>query len=65
MPSGPVWLHAKWKDDGNALTFLESRGYSCKDGHVTLPKLHIPTDEEREALDYLFWEWDYTSGQEE
>jgi hypothetical protein len=27
MPSGPPELHEKWKDDGNAVAFLEKAGY--------------------------------------
>lgn len=61
MPQGPTWLHEKWKNDSNAIEFLESRGYTLqKDYCWKRPNLgYKPTPKELEAMTYLCLEWDY------
>lgn len=61
MPSGPPELHAKWKNDGNAINFLESHGYkrTIAWSWIKPTPEYRPTEEEREAIYYLIVEWDW------
>lgn len=48
-------------DDFSAIKFLENAGYNIlNNGLIRAPtKDHVETKDEREALDFLFVEWDY------
>lgn len=60
MPSGPSELHAKWKDDGKAIAYLESRGFKLTENFEwEQPAGHTYTEEDDSALAYLIYEWDY------
>lgn len=60
MPSGPPELHEKFGDDSNAWSVLFRAGYTDDRGMIVPPdEEHRPTEEEREAIEYLILEWDY------
>lgn len=60
MPSASDELRAKFPGwDQEALAVLEE--HFIDDAGLIRPKVYgyVPTDREREAIDYLFYEWDY------
>ena len=68
MPSGPPELHRKWcqagpwqgHGDSNALHYLEQQGFKpTRGGMFIIPGMHVISEEESSALDYLWMEWDY------
>jgi hypothetical protein len=60
MPQGPAHLHEKFKDDAGAWKILQQVGYTDDRGMIIPPDdEYRPTEEEKEAIDYLVLEWDY------
>lgn len=62
MPSAPQWLRDKFPGfDTEALDLLHDAGYRQTRGGCWLkPSLdHVPTERENEALDFMFYEFDF------
>lgn len=61
MPSGPIELHEKWKSDENAISFLLSEGFILTRRWEWVPPIDEQsiTDEQRSAIKYLIYEWDF------
>ena len=63
MPTGDPKLHAKWRDDGNALRFLKELGWIEKHNGLLCRPMDRPHSEigevAWEAVTYLRDEWDY------
>lgn len=64
MPTAPDHLRVKFDGPESALAILAAR-FTCRNG-IVRPKAAgtVETSEERDALDYLFLEWDFGSSPE-
>jgi hypothetical protein len=62
MPQGPGHWHEHWDDDGKALEYLDSRGFTVNGGGMIMGCGTIWDDLDvldRAAICYLIDEWDY------
>lgn len=59
MPQAHQYLRDKFEDDSTAWEILDGNFSDC--AGLIYPKVagYMPTNEENDALDYLFLEWDY------
>ena len=61
MPSATNEQRDRWESDSDAISYLESRGYSIAKGWTWKKPTpaHVPTSMEIDALGYLINEWDF------
>lgn len=60
MPSAPQWLRDKFPgDDQEALAVLEDNFTEKAGVFRRKDSNYSPTERENDALDYMFYEWDY------
>lgn len=60
-PQSTPERRARWKNDANAIRFLESMGYRLTEGFewILPSRHHVVRDDEADAIQYLMEEYDF------